>query len=103
MFFFYASFVHNQYFSKVAVIDRKVVLGGECDEVYSALEGYRSSIPAGVFVGRSAISSNPEWAHRADVASIISVSDMSTPFDTINYYVFCNSDGVVLKTLLVGD
>lgn len=103
VFLLYAGFIHNQYFSNIAVLDKNVEIGLSCDNVYSTLEEYRLSSSTNVFIKRLSISSTSEWKHRIDVASTIVVNDLSTPFDTISYYVFCNNKDRVLDTYLVGD
>lgn len=100
---FYVSFIHNQYFSNIASFDKKIKLGRECNNVLSSLEKYQISSPKNIFVKKLDISSTPEWKHKKEVASTIIVSDLSTPFTTINYYVFCSQKGIVLNTLLTGD
>ena len=103
LFSFYASFIHNQYFSNIASFDKEIQTGQECNKVMSNLEKYQISSPSNVFVKRLDINSTPEWKHKKEVASTIIVSDLSTPFDTINYYVFCSPKDIVLNTLLTGD
>ncbi len=103
VFNFYASFIHNQHFSNIAALDKNIKTGQACNQVLSILEKYQLSSSSEVFVNKTDIGSTPQWIHRKEVVSTISVSDLSTPFDTINYYVFCNSKDTVLNTLLAGD
>lgn len=103
LFSVYASSIHNQYFSAVASLDRNIEVGERCAEVYSMLEEYQLRNPIDVFVKRSDISNASGWEHRVDTASIILLNDLSTPFDTISYYVFCSDSDLVLDTFLVGD
>ena len=102
-FLFYSNSIHNQHFSNIAFLDKNIEIGMQCDNVYSTLEAYRIGSPSKVFIKKESVSSTPEWKHIIGLASTISVSDMSTPFDKINYYVFCNNSGAVLSTYLVGD
>jgi hypothetical protein len=99
----YPSFIHNQYFSNVASLDRSIELNQDCGRVYSQLEQYRLSSPVNVFLAELDISATPERRHKVDVASTLVLNDLSTPFNTISYYVFCSTKHRVVGTLLSGD
>lgn len=99
LFSLYGSFVHNQHFSEIAIINKKVHAGDKCDAVYLLLEEYRRSAPEEIFLGNS----NRVWEHKPNITSTIELNDLSTIFDNITYYVFCNDKGYVVETLLVGD
>lgn len=102
-FLFYSNSIHNQYFSDIAILDKDIEIGMQCDSVHSIFEDYRISSPSKIFIKKENVSSTPEWQHIIGLASTISVNDLSTPFDPINYYVFCSNSGMVLSTYLVGD
>lgn len=93
----------HQHFSDIADLDRKIKTRDQCNNVYSVLEEYRVSTPIDVSIKKLNIKSTPEWKHKVDVTNIIVMNTLSSPFDTISYYVFCSNKDIVIDTLLAGD
>jgi len=104
-FSFYASFVHNQYVSDVAKLKRSIELNTNCEVALEQLERFGSTEEKNGRVRFSIVRNETTglWGHRRDIETILTLYDPTTAFDDISFYVFCDTEGKVTETLLVGD
>src|SRR5687767_11298507 len=82
----YASFVHNQYFSKAVGLARTIHKGDSCEVAERLIREHIGATKSNVSYSVSSIAAHPEWQHKEEVSSVIRLDDDSSPFDHITYY-----------------